>query len=106
MRLVRAILTVFGLILSTVPADAAGRVALVVGNDDYAYLPKLRNAVNDARALDARLRELGFETILKLDATERDLNRAIHEFAVGCSRAEWGWCFTPGTGSSRMAGTT
>ncbi len=45
-------------------AATESRTALIIGNDAYQHLPKLNNAVNDARALDARLRALGFETIL------------------------------------------
>ena len=33
------------------PAQAAKRVALVIGNDDYKNVPKLQKAVNDARTM-------------------------------------------------------
>jgi hypothetical protein len=48
------------------PAHAEKRVALVVGNDRYANLPQqaqLHNAVNDARAVAASLRQIGFDVI-------------------------------------------
>jgi hypothetical protein len=35
--------------------------ALVVGISDYERWPKLPNAVNDAREVEAKLREMGFE---------------------------------------------
>ena len=62
-------------------AATESRTALIIGNDAYQHLPKLNNAVNDARALDARLRSLGFTTILKLDAGGLELNRAVHALA-------------------------
>ena len=98
MRYGLAILVVIGLLVSAASADAARRVALLVGNDAYGHLPKLRNAVNDARSLDARLRALGFDTILKLDATRRDLNRAIHDFAGRVEAGGVGLVFYAGHG--------
>ncbi len=40
-------------------ASASGRVALVVGNSAYGSSP-LRNPVNDASDMAAKLRKLGF----------------------------------------------
>lgn len=55
---------VFGALLLAVAGSApavAGRVALVIGNSDYAHVPHLPNAVQDARDVAAALRALGFE---------------------------------------------
>ncbi len=78
-----ALAQVFAGLPGAAPASAAtgSRMALIVGNSAYRHLPALDNPANDARALDARLRQLGFDTILKLDATARDLNRAVYDFA-------------------------
>ena len=68
--------SVFGwlllLLLATSPALAERRVALVIGNDAYSHLPKLNNAGKDAEGMAVKLRELGFETILKVNAGRRD----------------------------------
>ncbi len=69
-------------------------------------LPALRNAANDARALDARLRALGFETILKVNASEQDLNRAIYEFAGRVTPGGVGLVFYAGHGIEVRAATT
>jgi uncharacterized protein (TIGR03437 family) len=63
--------------------------ALLIGIDDYSSLPKLSSAVNDARSLEAELRDkYGFETRLLTDrqATRQDIlkalsyyRRALHE---------------------------
>ena len=53
------------------------RVALVVGNDAYDSLPKLQKAVNDARAVSAELRRLGFEWLHLLLAQPRKFRRYV-----------------------------
>jgi len=67
MRLVAAIACAAMLVgLGAVPGHAEKRVALVVGNDRYANLPKdeqLRKAVNDARAVGDALGRIGFQVI-------------------------------------------
>ena len=50
-------------------AEAAKRVALVIGNDSYKSLPDLNNARTDARGMAAKLKELGWSVILKQDAS-------------------------------------
>ncbi|HUQ95937.1 MAG TPA: caspase family protein [Bryobacteraceae bacterium] len=55
------------------------KVALLVGNEAYPKWP-LRNPVNDARVMDQALRETGFQTEVILNATLRDLERAIDRF--------------------------
>src|SRR5262245_8581366 len=45
------------------PAFADQRVALVVGNGSYAYVPKLDNPVNDARLMVETLKGLGFSLV-------------------------------------------
>jgi hypothetical protein len=39
------------LVALAAPAEAAKRVALVIGNNDYKNVPKLQKAVNDARTM-------------------------------------------------------
>ncbi len=57
------------------------RRALVIGNDGYAHLPPLANAVHDARAMKGVLEELGFEVQLVTDARVADFHHAVSEFA-------------------------
>src|ERR1017187_9358994 len=60
--------------------DAGGkRVALIFGNDAYAISP-LKNAVNDARAMDEALRASNFRTILVENAKKSDMESKIGEF--------------------------
>jgi uncharacterized caspase-like protein len=73
-------LLALGLLSATMPALAqlrvgrtgvrsgGSRVALVIGNADYAVRP-LRNAVTDARSVATTLRELGYELVTRENAT-------------------------------------
>jgi formylglycine-generating enzyme required for sulfatase activity len=55
------------------------RVALVIGNADYAGRP-LPNAVRDASAMSDTLRRLGFDVISYSNLGSAGMNEAIHEF--------------------------
>jgi uncharacterized caspase-like protein len=58
---------------------SAGRYyALLIGNDSYQYLTRLKTAVADARVIESVLREqYGFDTKLLLNASRQDIFRAI-----------------------------
>jgi uncharacterized caspase-like protein len=52
--------------------------ALLIGNDSYKYLTRLKTAVADARVIESILREqYGFEPKLLLDASRQDIFQAI-----------------------------
>lgn len=55
------------------------RLALVIGNSDYAESP-LDNPVNDARDMAETLENLGFTVILRIDADRREMSKAIRDF--------------------------
>jgi hypothetical protein len=61
-------------------AQAEKRVALVIGINDHAILPDLNNARKDAEGMAAKLKELGFDVILELNAGKRKLFHAVNEF--------------------------
>lgn len=63
------------------PAGAEKRVALLVGNSTYQTGP-LRNPANDARAMAASLRKLGFDVLVLENADYRDFRRAIVDFGT------------------------
>jgi uncharacterized caspase-like protein len=66
---------------SSIPTsqEQARRVALVIGNAAYKN-GKLANPVNDARAMAARLRTLGFDVVLREDLLTRDIGGVYREF--------------------------
>jgi len=69
-------------LLWTSAAWAERRVALVVGNSQYKNSNLvLFNPKNDAEDVAASLRSLGFEVILSIDASRRDFDLAMTQFA-------------------------
>ncbi|MEM7350762.1 MAG: protein kinase [Acidobacteriota bacterium] len=55
--------------------------ALVIGNNNYRWLPPLDTAINDARAVaDLLERHYGFEVRLLEDASRHDLISALYDF--------------------------
>ncbi len=63
---------------SALPAVAETRIALIVGNSDYANASlRLANPANDATAMQRALQDAGFETIVKLNAKRVDFYRAV-----------------------------
>jgi formylglycine-generating enzyme required for sulfatase activity len=94
------LLTIAALVLSFgIPsAEAAKRVALVIGNDSYKSLPNLNNARTDARGMAAKLKELGWSVILKQDASRRDISRSLADFEGRLKDAEVGLVFYAGHG--------
>ena len=90
-----AVLTFFGVLSALavglgpqqLRAEAA-RLALVVGNGDYAHLERLPNAARDARDIAAALQAQGFAVTLLLDGTRDAFARTITDFAAQATGAE------------------
>jgi uncharacterized caspase-like protein len=64
----------------------------------------LRNPVNDARAMSGTLRELGFSVELLVNASQKEMKRAINRFGKQLSKGGVGlfYCIR----SSQMPSTT
>ncbi|MCS6780037.1 MAG: caspase family protein [Geminicoccaceae bacterium] len=90
-----------GLALSS-PVAAGGRMALVVGNQDYAALPDLPNAA-DARLVAERLERIGFAVELASDVDRAGLARALDRFLAGVPGKERPSSTSPATASRSMA---
>jgi len=71
--------------------------ALIIGNNAYADAP-LKNAVNDAVAIAAKLTDLGFKCLGSTDATYREMDRNLSEFRKQLSAHEVGLFFFAGHG--------
>jgi hypothetical protein len=72
--------------------------ALVVGNGSYASFGELPNPSNDARALADKLRRMGIETELVLDAGREKFAEALSRFGVKSSSADVNLFFYAGHG--------
>src|SRR3954447_2266588 len=62
-------------------AQGEPRWALVIGNNAYRNVPKLRAAVNDAAAMAATLKQLRFEVLERPDLDRAGMYRAVSELA-------------------------
>jgi hypothetical protein len=79
-RLVSAFLLALALAAPPLRAQPGEqRVALVIGNAAYLDQP-LKNPVNDARLMAAKLRELGFDVILRENASREAMGAAVRDF--------------------------
>jgi uncharacterized caspase-like protein len=67
------------------PARAEKRVALVIGNNDYKNVPKLKKAVNDARTMGDTLKQLGFTVMVAENQNRAQFSQSLLAFdnAVG-----------------------
>ncbi len=71
---------VFAIVLFVSPGLAEKRVALVVGNNDYANVIRLHKAVNDATTMSQTLRSIGFDVTEAINVSRRDMNFAVQGF--------------------------
>jgi len=83
---------------ATFSAAAGDRVALVIGNSDYAYVGRLTNPANDAADIGAELSRLGFRVT---EVTDLDYNRirlALRDFALAAQGADIAFVYYAGHG--------
>jgi len=104
------LLLLLAIALALAPATvvaAQKRVALVIGNSQYASFPQLQNPYNDAHAVADKLRGLGFRLIGNtgresegplLDLDESAFQRAIRAFAKAAQGSEIAFVYYAGHG--------
>jgi uncharacterized caspase-like protein len=97
-RILAAILLSF-LNIGVALAQTDQRLALVIGNSNYSVANKIKNPVNDAKAMAALLRRLGFEVIEQEDVTRHAMIQAARTFAAKLSPGGVGLFFYAGHGS-------
>jgi hypothetical protein len=80
-------------------ALADKRVALIIGNSQYAHLsPKLVNPANDAYDIAQALGSIGFDVILRTDLGQGEFEHALAEFARKATDADTALFFYAGHG--------
>ncbi|MFW2232306.1 caspase family protein [Rhizobium leguminosarum] len=77
---------------------SSGRVALVIGNSAYSQVEKIRNPGNDATAIGAALRRMGFEVTVVHDATKVEFDSALSTFSDVAAGADIAVVFYAGHG--------
>jgi uncharacterized caspase-like protein len=79
------------------PSGNDSKIALVIGNADYKIKP-LRNAVNDARSVASAMRDVGYNLIMRENASQASMIDAMKEFWVRSRRSEARVLFFSGHG--------
>jgi uncharacterized caspase-like protein len=77
---------------------ATGRVALVIGNSDYQSYPVLANPVHDAEDMAGRLRQFGFDVVLRTNLDSRQIGATLREFRLKLADASVALVFFAGHG--------
>src|SRR4029453_16996971 len=80
------------------PAHAEKRVALVIGNNDYKYVPKLQKAVNDARTMGDTLKQLGFTVMVAENQTRQAFSQTLLAFDKAVEPGDTAFFFFAGHG--------
>ncbi len=105
-RIVRVIVPApMALPLDRATVRPGSRVALVIGNASY-RVGALANPANDARSVDAALRQLGFETSLAIDLDRQAFAAAVRDFAPKAAKAEVAMLYYAGHGLQVAQGNT
>lgn len=73
------------------------KIALIFGNAKYPDSP-LRNPVNDADAVQERLTRLGFKTVKRTDATNKEMEEGLNIFSSHLNSCEVALFFFAGHG--------
>lgn len=80
------------------PVHAEKRVALVVGNNDYKYVPKLQKAVNDARTMGDSLKQLGFSVMVAENQNRQQFSETLLAFDKAVEPGDTAFFFYAGHG--------
>lgn len=96
--LARLFLTAAFVFLVASTTQAAKRIGLVIGNDNYAHVPVLEKARSDARAIAQALSGVGFDVTSVLDADRSQMNRAISTFVGKLQPGDTAFVFFAGHG--------
>ncbi len=86
------------LIASGASAQAADKVALLIGNASYDSVGALSNPVNDVRLIESSLQSHGFDVTRIEDQTLTQMNRALKHFRDKADAAEVAMVYYAGHG--------
>ncbi len=87
-----------GLLAQPGQAFADRRVALVIGESQYRNTPPLTNPTNDAADVAQALAAIGFQVTLKVDASKREMDQALAQFARDAGAADAAMFYYAGHG--------
>jgi Caspase domain len=91
-------LVVAALLALATPALAQKRVALVIGNNDYKNVPRLKTAVNDARTMGDTLKQLGFTVMVAENQDRAQFSQSLLAFDKAVGPGDTAFFFYAGHG--------
>ncbi|WP_410053227.1 caspase domain-containing protein [Bradyrhizobium sp. SZCCHNR1098] len=91
-------LAMAAVVLAPAAAHAEKRVALVIGNNDYRYVPKLQKAVNDARTMGDTLKQLGFNVMVAENLSRQQFSQTLLAFDNSVEPGDTAFFFYAGHG--------
>ena len=97
-RSAAGLLAILLILFSAVSAEAASRIALVIGMSKYRTIPSLANTVSDARAIATTLKQLGFEVETSIDQPLADLVATLNKFSFEAETSEIAMVYYAGHG--------
>ena len=96
--MLRITLLTLTLLLATTFAALAERVALVIGMGAYANVTPLKNTINDADKIAAKLEEVGFNVTLATDKSQAELLDILQTFSFQAETADLALVYYAGHG--------
>ncbi|WP_410052680.1 caspase domain-containing protein [Bradyrhizobium sp. SZCCHNRI1073] len=91
-------LAMLAVVLAPAAARAEKRVALVIGNNDYRFVPKLQKAVNDARTMGDTLKQLGFNVMVAENLNRQQFSQTLLAFDNAVEPGDTAFFFYAGHG--------
>ena len=75
------------LVATATPANAAKRIALIIGNSDYKYSGRLDNPSNDAHLLASTFRSAAFDVEVRTDLSQKAMKTAFKQYVERLRKA-------------------
>lgn len=94
----RSLILALAVLVLAPGAALAERVALVIGMSSYANITPLKNTLNDANMIAAKLQEVGFNVTLATDKTQGELLDIMDTFSFQAETADLALVYYAGHG--------
>jgi hypothetical protein len=78
---------------------ASDRIALIIGNSKYEQLLSLENPKNDANAVVKKFKDMGYQTFLVIDGTDKAIKRELKIFSNRSEKAKVSVVYYAGHGA-------
>ena len=93
-----ALLALLAVLLLAPLQAMAAKVALVIGMGTYQHVVNLKNTLNDARNVGAKLEQVGFKVTYAIDATQTELLDMMQTFSFDAETADIALVYYAGHG--------